>query len=244
MKILSTFLKILSLPLILAGAAAVWFAVHNWTAGTASEVVDGRTLLSGKAEAAIFRDSVRYDLSGGSLRQDNLMGIKSPARAAFAAWIGKDTGLARLVVLSSAPRYLGPVVGSFQKIDSAQGEIRVRSSDPASAGNLQAQFDALVQILAAKLGDDLKDSVRGRAFIEGVAVRQTDSSRAGIGGVASEFWEVRTEGVPSSSTVYAAAGGGAALLALGFGLQVALARRERRERDEEEEEHKNEQPLV
>ena len=134
MKIASTFLKILSLPLIMAGAALVWFSVHNWTAGTASVVVDGKTLLSSKADAAIFRDSVRYDLSGGSLRQDNLMGIKSPARAAFAAWVGKDTGLAKLVVLSSAPRYLGPVVRSFQKVDSVQGEIKVPSSEEMKKG--------------------------------------------------------------------------------------------------------------
>jgi hypothetical protein len=244
MKILLTFLKVLFFPLILAGGVLVWFGVHNWTAGTASTVVDGKTLYSTRPGAAIFRDSVRYDLSGGSLRQDNLVGIKSPARAAFVAWTGTDTGLSKLVVVSSDPRFLGPVVKGFQKVDSAAGEIKVRSSDPASAGNLQAQFDALVQILAAKLGDDLKDTVRGRAFIQGVAVRQTDSSQAGINGVAPEYWEIRTEGVPSSGTVYASLGGGIACVALALAMQAAIGRRERRLRDEEEEEHQNEQPLV
>jgi hypothetical protein len=244
MKFVSTLLKILSFPLILAGGVGVWYGVRNWTAGTADVVVDGKALLASRPAAALFRDTVRYDLSGGSLRQDNIVGIKSPARAVFTAWTGSDTGLSRLVVISSDPKFLGPVVKSFQKVDSVAGEIKVRSSEPTSAGNLQAQFDALVQILVAKLGDDLKDTARGRAWIQGVAVRCTDTSMVGIGGVAPEYWEIRTEGVPSSSAVYGSIAGGVAAIVLGFGVQNLLARRERREREAEEEERQNEQPLV
>lgn len=244
MKFIIALCKLLSFPLILGGGALVWYGIHNWNVGTADVLVDGTALLSKKPSVVRFRDSVRYDLSAASLRQDNFMGIKAPARAAFPVWIGSDTGAPRLIAISSAPRYLGPVVQGFKRVDSVQGEIKVRSTSSTSAGTLQPQFDALVQMLSSSLGEHLRDSVRGRAILEGVAVRQTDTARAGISGIAPEYWEIRTEGVPSSDSVYLSLVGGCMAIALGLAFQVGTGRWDRRMREEEEEELQNEKPLV
>ena len=244
MKFIIALCKLLSFPLILGGGALIWYSVHNWTAGTADGLSDGTTLLSKRPDAVRFHDSVRYDLSAASLRQDNFMGVKSPARAAFPVWIGTDTGAPRLVAVSSDPRFLGPVVEGFKRVDSIAGEVKVRSTSSTSAGTLQPQFDALVQELAAEMKAHLQDSVHGRAFLEGVALRQTDTSRAGISGIAPEYWEIRTDGVPSSDSVYLSMVGGIACIALGLAFQVATGRWDRRLRDEEEEERQNEKPLV
>lgn len=244
MKFIIALCKLLSFPLILGGGALIWYCVHNWSAGTADERMDGTTILSKRPSAVHFRDSVRFDLSAASLREDNFMGIKSPARAAFPVWIGTDTGAPRLLAVSSDPRFLGPVVQGFKRVDSIAGEIKVRSTSSTSAGNLQPQFDALVQMLAVELKDHLQDSVHGRALLEGVALRQTDTSKAGISGIALEYWEIRTDGVPSSDSVYLALVGGVASIALGLGFQIATGRWDRRRRDEEEEERQNEKPLV
>lgn len=244
MKFIIAFCKLLSFPLILGGGALVWYGVHNWTVGTAGSLVDGKTLLSQRPAAIRFRDSIRYDLSAASLREDNFMGIKSPARAAFPVWIGSDTGAPRLIAISSSPRFLGPVIQGFKRVDSVQGEIKVRSTSATSAGTLQPQFDAMVQELSFELKDHLRDSIHGRAILEGVAVRLTDTARAGIPGIAPEYWEIRTEGLPSSDSVYLSLVGGIVAIALGLGFQIGSSRWDSRIREEEEEEHQNEKPLV
>jgi hypothetical protein len=244
MKFIIALCKLLSFPLILAGGALIWYGAHNWTAGTADGQVNGSALFSKRPGSVHFRDSVRYDLSQASLRQDNFMGIKSPARAAFPVWTGSDTGAPRLIAVSSDPRFLGPVVQGFKRVDSVEGEIKVRSTSTASAGNLQPQFDALVQMLAIELKGHLQDSIHGRAILEGVALLQTDTARAGISPIASEYWEIRTEGVPSSNSVYLSLAGGVLAIGLGMALQIATGRRDRRLREEEEEERQNEKPMV
>jgi hypothetical protein len=244
MKALVALAKILSFPLILLGGGLCYWGIHHWKLGTADLNVDGRALPGQRPDAALFRDSVRYDLSQASIRQDNFLGIKSPARAVFPVWAGSDTGASHLVAVSSDPRFLGPVVQSFQRVDSSAGEIKVKSNQSSLAGNLQSQFDALLQILAVQLKDHLHDTLRGRALIRGPALRLDDTASEGVGGLAPEFWEIRTEGVPSSDSVYAAVFGGIVCIAVGMGLQVATGRWERRRREEEEEERQNEQPLV
>src|ERR1035437_5150070 len=244
MKFIITLCKLLSFPLILGGGALVWYGVHNWTAATADDVVNGTTLLSKRPSAVHFRDSVRFDLSSASLREDNFMGIKSPARAAFPVWIGSDTGAPRLIAVTSNPRFLGPVVQGFKRVDSIEGEIKVRSTSSTSAGILQPQFDALVQILSVQLKDHLHDSIHRSALMEGVALRQSDTSRAGISPIAAEYWEIRTEGVPSSDSVYLSLVGGIMAIALGMAFQVGTGRWDRRLREDEEEERQNEKPLV
>ncbi|HXP89880.1 MAG TPA: hypothetical protein VN931_03010 [Fibrobacteria bacterium] len=244
MKFIVALWKFLSFPLVLGGGALLWYGIHNWTAGTADVVMDGKTLLSSRPEAAKFRDSVDFDLSTASLRQSNVMGVKSRPLAAFPVWIGADTGAIRLIAVSAKPRFLGPVVQGFLRVDSTAGELKVRSTETASEGTLQPQFDAMVQVLAVKLKDDLGGEVRGRILLEGVALRQTDSSRSGIAGVAPEYWEIHTGGVPSPGTVYACVGGGVASILLGVVFQVAAGRWDRRRSEEEEEERQNEKPLV
>ena len=244
MKFIIALCKLLSFPLILGGGALVWYGVHNWTAGTADDLMNGKALLSKRPGAAHFRDSVRFDLSSASLREDNFMGIKAPARAAFPVWIGTDTGAPRLIAVSSNPRFLGPVVQGFKRVDSIEGEIKVRSTSSTSAGTLQPQFDALVQMLSVELKDHLQDSIRGRTVLEGVALLQTDTARAGISPIAPEYWEIRTEGVPSADSVYLSLVGGIIAIALGLAFQIGTGRWDRRCREEEEEERQNEKPLV
>jgi len=244
MKAIIAICKLLSFPLILLGGALCYWGFHHWTAGTADLQTNGRTLLSARPEAARFRDSVRYDLRMASIRQDNFMGIKSPARAIFPVWAGTDTGPARLVAVSSDPRFLGPVVHTFLRVDSVQGEIKVKSSQDGSVGNLQSQFDAMLQILSVQLKDHMDDTLRGRMQLSGVALRLADTANEGVGGLAPEFWEVRTEGVPSSESVYSAVFGGILCIVLGMAIQLTTSRWDRKRRDEEEEERQNEQPLV
>jgi len=244
MKFIVALWKILSFPLVLGGGALLWYGIHNWTAGTAEVVMDGKTLLSVRPEAAKFRDSVTFDLSTASLRQSNVMGGKSRPLTAFPVWLGPDSGAPTLIAVSAKPRFLGPVVQGFLRVDSAAGETRVHSTETAAAGTLQPQFDAMVQVLAAKLKDDLGDGVRGRMLLEGVALRQTDSSRAGIAGVAPEYWEIHTGGIPSAGAVYASIGGGVVSILLGLVFQVAAGRWDHRREAEEEEERQNEKPLV
>jgi hypothetical protein len=172
------------------------------------------------------------------------MGVKSRPRTAFPVWVGTDSGAPTLIAVSAKPSFLGPVVQGFLRVDSAEGETKVQSTETVAAGTLQPQFDAMVQVLAAKLKDDLGDSVRGRMLLEGVALRQTDSSRAGIAGVAPEYWEIHTGGIPSAGAVYSCIGGGVVSILLGVVFQVAAGRWDRRREEEEEEERQNEKPLV
>lgn len=244
MKFLIALWRLLSIPLILAGAALIWFGVKNWGIATADVVVDAKTLFHQRPDVAQFRDSVRFDLTLASLREESFMGIKSPVRAAFPAWVGKDSSAPRLVVISSKPRILGPVIKAFMRIDSAEGEIRVHSKQDVSVGNLQPQFDALVQVLAGVHRDHLKDSATGWMVVQGVAIRETDSERAQLNSIAQEFWEIRTEGVPTREQVLTSVGAGIASVVLGLFLQISVGRWERRKEEEEEEERLNEQPLV
>jgi hypothetical protein len=159
--------------------------------------------------------------------------------------VGTDTGAPTLIAVSANPSFLGPVVQGFKRVDSAAGEIE----GPLhlfhfAAGTLQPQFDAMVQVLAAKLKDDLGDSVRGRMLLEGVALRQTDSSRAGIAGVAPEYWEIHTGGIPSAGAVYASIGGGWCPSSWDWCSRSPRAAGTAGARTEEEEERQNEKPLV
>lgn len=244
MKAIIAICKLLSFPLILLGGALCYWGIHHWTAGTADLQTNGRTLLSSRPGAVRFHDSVRYDLRQASIRQDNFMGIKSPARAIFPVWAGTDSGLVRIVAISSDPRFLGPVVKSFLRVDSVQGEIKVKSTQNGSVGNIQTQFDAMLQILSVQLKDHLEDTLRGRMLLNGVALRLKDTANEGVGGLAPEFWEVRTEGVPASDSVYSATFGGILCIVLGMAIQLATSRWDRKRREEEEEERQNEQPLV
>ena len=244
MKVLVALCKLLSFPLILLGAALCYWGGHNWKAGTAEGNCDGRSIVASRPDATHFRDSVRFDLSRASIRQDNFLGFKSPARAVFPVWTASDTGRSHLVAVSSDPRFLGPVVQSFLGVDSVAGEIKVRSNQSSAAGNLQTQFDALLQILAVQLKDHLHDSLVGRASLSGVALRKSDTASEGVGELSPEFWEIRAEGVPSSGSVEGAVFGGVALVVLGVVLQIFAGRWERRRREDEEEEHQNEKPLV
>jgi len=245
MKFLINLWRFLSFPLILGGLALSWYGVHNWSMSSGGKLMNAAELVSSHEDVALLQDSLRYDLRGASIRQENFMGVKSPAVAAFPAWAGKDSGKARLVVFSSRPMFLGPAVKSFMQVDSAGGAISVESSSSkTSSGTLVPKFDALVQTLASELRANLTDSVRGRFFAKGTAIRRTDSSQSGIDSVTSEYWEVRLEGVPSREKVLSLFALGIAAIVLGVALQVVVKKWEGQRAEEEEEERSNEKPLV
>ncbi|MEN9307483.1 MAG: hypothetical protein RL173_1415 [Fibrobacterota bacterium] len=244
MKFLINLWRFLSFPLILGGLALSWWGVNNWTMSSGGAVMSAAELLSSHAEIALLKDSLRYDLSTASIRQENFMGVKSPAVAAFPAWAGADSGRTRFVVYSSQPNFLGPTVKSFMQVDSADGAISVESSSKGSKGVLVPVFDALVQTLASQMRPHLTDSVRGRFMAQGTAIRRTDSSKAGIDSVASEYWEVRLEGVPSRQKVLSILALGIALIFLGIALQIVVKKWENQRAEEDEEERSNEKPLV
>jgi len=244
MKFLINLWRFLSFPLILGGLALSWWGINNWTMSSGGKVMTAAELASSHAEIALLKDSLRYDLRGASIRQENFMGVKSPAVAAFPAWAGMDSGKTHLVIFSSRPEFLGPTVKSFMQVDSAGGAISVESSSKGSSGILVPKFDALVQILASQIRPHLTDSVRGRFLAEGTAIRRTDSSQSGIDSVASEYWEVRLEGVPSREKVLSILALGIATIVLGIALQIVVKKWENQRAEEDEEERSNEKPLV
>jgi hypothetical protein len=244
MKFLINLWRFLSFPLILGGLALSWYGIHNWTMSSGGQVMSASELVSSHADVALLKDSLTFDLRGASIRQENFMGVKSPAVAAFPAWPGKDSGKTHLVVLSSRPSFLGPAVKSFMQVDSAGGAISVASSSNSSTGILVPKFEALVQTLASQLRPHLTDSVRGRFLAEGTAIRRTDSSQSGIDSVHSEYWEVRLEGVPSRGKVLSFFALGIAAILSGIALQIVVKKWENQRAEEDEEERSNEKPLV
>ncbi|MEK7392274.1 MAG: hypothetical protein AAB214_06885, partial [Fibrobacterota bacterium] len=170
MKFLINLWRFLSFPLILGGLALSWWGINNWSMSSGATVMSATELTASHTEIARLKDSLRYDLSAASIRQENFMGVKSPAMAAFPAWAGTDSGKTHFVVFSSRPAFLGPVVKTFMQVDSAGGAISVESSAKGTKGSngiLVPKFDALVQTLAAQFRPHLTDSVRGRFLAEG-----------------------------------------------------------------------------
>ncbi len=245
MKLLVQIWRILSFPFILAGLVLTWYGIQNWSIASAEKIVSAKELAVQPEDVVVLHDSLRYDLSAPSIRQENFMGIKSEPMAVFPTWAGTDSGLVKIVVLSSQPRFLGPAVKSFMKIDSAGGAIDVQSSGKNSAGSLVPKFEALVQVLASKLGKaNLEDSVHGRFLAHGPAVRKYDGSNTGIDSIAGEYWEVRLEGTPGRDKVIGLFALGVAGIVLGIVLQIVVKKWDVRQAEEEEEERLNEQPLV
>lgn len=244
MKFLIKIWKIVSFPLILGGIALAWYGIHNLPLVTSDKVVSIRELLSNKPDVARIRDSLRFDLRWASLRQENFMGIQSPALAVFPAWYADDSGLAKFVVVSTRPEFVGPAVRSFRRVDSADGAIQVQSTSSISAGALTPRFDALIQMLTVELRNHLADTTQGRFFAQGTAIRKTDLSNVGIDSVASEYWEVRLEGVPSQERVLGSLAAGLACILTGIMLQLTVRKHEHQEAEQEEEERASEAPLV
>lgn len=246
MKLLVQLWRILSFPFILGGLVLCWYGIQNWSISSAENVVNAKELQLAPEEVLILRDSLRYDLSAPSIRQENFMGIKSEPLAVFPAWAGTDSGAVKFILFSSDPKFLGPAVKSFMRIDSAGGAINVQSSGKnQSAGKLVPEFEAMIQLLAAKLGKEaLEDSVRGRFLVQATAIRRDDADRTGIDSTASEYWEVRLQGVPPRDRVVGSLVLGIAAILLGILLQIVVKKWETKQAEEEEEERLNEKPLV
>lgn len=245
MKLLVQIWRILSFPLILVGLVLAWYGIQNWSIASADKIVSAKELAVQPDDVVVLHDSLRYDLAAPSIRQENFMGIKSEPTAVFPTWAGTDSGLVKIVVVSSQPRFLGPAVKSFMRIDSAGGAIKVQSSEKNSEGSVVPKFEALIQIQAAKLGKAaLEDSVRGRFLAHGPAIRKYDGASTGIDSVAGEYWEVRLEGTPKRDKVMGFFALGIACIVLGIVLQIVVKKRDIRQAEEEEEERLNEQPLV
>lgn len=244
MKFLIKIWKIVSFPLILGGLALTWYGVHNLPLVTSDKVVSIRELFSTRPDVVKIQDSLRFDLRRASLRQENFMGIKSPALAVFPAWLGNDSGSPKLVIISSRPDFVGPAVRSFKYVDSAEGAVQVHSTGPTSTGLLAPKFDALIQTLAADLRMHLMDTTQGRFLAKGTAIRKTDASELGIDSVAAEYWEVRLEGIPSREKVLGALALGVAVALLGLMLQLSVKKFENQQAEQDEEERATEPPLV
>lgn len=244
MKFLIKIWKIVSFPLILGGIALTWYGVHNLPLVTSDKVVSIRELLADKPDVARVRDSLRFDLRWASLRQENFMGIQSPALAVFPAWYGTDSGLAKFVIVSSRPEFVGPAVRSFRRVDSAGEAVQVQSTSPISTGALTPKFDALIQMLTIELRENLTDTAQGVFLAEGTAIRKTDPANVGIDSVANVFWEVRMEGVPSQERVLGSLAAGLACILFGIMLQLTVRKHEHQEAELEEEERASEAPLV
>lgn len=245
MKLLVQIWRILSFPLILVGLVLTWYGIQNWSIASADKIVSAKELAVQPDDVVVLHDSLRYDLSAPSIRQLNIMGITSEPTAVFPAWAGTDSGLVKIVVVSSQPRFLGPAVKSFMRIDSAGGAIKVQSSEKNSEGSVVPKFEALIQIQAMKLGKaKLEDSVRGRFLAHGTAIRKYDGSNTGLDSIAGEYWEVRLEGTPGRGKVMGFFALGIACIVLGIVLQIVVKKRDVRLAEEDEEERLNEQPLV
>lgn len=244
MKFLIKIWKIVSFPLILGGLALTWYGVHNLPLVTSDKVVSIRELFSTRPDVVKIQDSLRFDLRRASLRQENFMGFKSPALAVFPAWSGSDSGSTKLVIISSRPEFVGPVVRSFKHVDSTEGAVQVHSTGPASTGNLAPKFDALVQTLAAELKSNINDTAQGRFLAKGTAIRKTEASELGIDSIAAEYWEVRLEGIPSRGKVLGSLALGVAVALLGLMLQLTVKKFEKQEAERDEEERATEPPLV
>ena len=244
MKFLIQIWKFVSFPLILGGLALTWYGIHNLPLVTSEKVISVQELLSTRPDASRIQDSLRFDLRHASLRQENILGIKSPALAVFPAWPGNDSGLARLVVVSSRPEFVGPTVRSFRRTDSAEGAIQVSSTGPFSAGALQPKFEAMIQVLTAQLRDHLADTAQGRFLAKGTAIHKSDLSELGLDSIAHEYWEIRMEGVPSRERVLGALALGVAAILFGLMLQLTVRKHDNQEVEQEEEERATEPPLV
>lgn len=245
MKLLVQIWRILSFPLILIGLVLAWYGIHNWSIASADKIVAARELAVQPDDVVVLHDSLRYDLTAPSIRQVNIMGIKSEPTAVFPAWAGTDSGLVKIVVVSSQPKFLGPAVKSFMRIDSAGGAIKVQSSEKNAEGSVVPKFEALIQIQAAKLGKAaLEDSIRGRFLAHGPAIRKHDGANTGLDSVAGEYWEVRLEGTPKRDKVMGLLALGVAGIVLGIVLQIVVKKHDARQAEEDEEERLNEQPLV
>lgn len=241
-KLLSIW-RPLSLLIFAAGAVLIWQSVPRFQdAAAAAKPVTAAKALDASGTVAVD-DTLVFDLSQAGLGQDNLMGWKGEEYAVIPAHPVGDSSRT-LLVLSSDPRHLGPVVNSFlshqsASVDGQNLDVKSSSKDP---GNAKPEARALIQRLGERLRSNLEDSVRRREPVRGVGHFRKAEEFPQVE-VRGEVLAVRAGHLPEMGDALAFAFGGALLIAGNAALWL-LDRRRRKEQDELEAAEPPEAPLV
>lgn len=253
MKALLSVWNLLSIPSLLVAMLLGWWGWKHWPAASAqSRPVTLADLDRQESGLAWIRDSFDFDITSPGLRQENNYGFKGPALAVFPVFapaLQADTAPAapaRHGVVSSDPRFVGPAIATFLRPDSmAVLDIKVSTTTSQHVGNIGPEMQALVQITAEKLGHAPLDlPKKGRAWIEGLAVRRAASEVPDLANPAETVWEIRMGEQPDTASVVLAFLGSIALAAAFFGMNLVAKNVHRAELEREIAEREEEKGLV
>lgn len=240
-KLLSIW-RTLSLLFFAAGGLLIWQSLPRFQeAAAAVQPVTAMKALDATGTVAL-EDTLVFDLSRAGLGQDNVMGIKGKEYAIVPAHPVGDTSRT-LLLLTSAPTYLGPVVNSFLLRQSASLDdhnLTVKSSQ--EDGNAKLQARAMIQELAVVLKDNLEDSVLRREVVRGTGGLRPAEDFPQFelqGGILA----IREGHMPSMERALLFALGGG-LLIVGNAVIWLFDRRRRKELEEREAAEPPEAPLV
>lgn len=240
-KLLSIW-RPLSLLFFAVGAILIWQSLPKFQeAAAAAQPVTAMKALDATGTVALD-DTLIFDLSKAGLGQDNVMGIKGKEYAIVQAHPAGDT-TRTLLLLTSNPTYLGPVVNSFLLRQSASLDdhnLTVKSTQ--EDGNEKLQARAMIQQLAVALKANLEDSILRREPVRGTGKLRpaADFPQFELQG---EILAIREGYMPAmEQALLFALGGG--LLILGNGALWLWDRRRRNEQDELDAAEPPEAPLV
>ena len=235
--------RTLSLFLLILSAWLVWKGYGAWQmAASLSTPVPYSQALAATGPVCL-KDSLVFDLREGGLGQETILGWKGEEFAVIPSHPIHDTSRTILLV-TSQPRYLGPVIEEYLKHMSSsinESNFDVKSEKPGDSKELQAR--AMLQTVGERLKDHLKDTAVYRDLVTAVGRMEPSANFPQIAGLEGNVLAVHLEGTPSSEKALAMMLGGLALL----GLNVALWRVDRKRKAtlaEEEELREPEAPLV
>ncbi|MEN9353572.1 MAG: hypothetical protein RL318_897 [Fibrobacterota bacterium] len=235
--------RTLSLIFFVVAGALLWHSVSLFQDASAASRPVAADQKSTERIVAI-EDSLVFDLQRAGLGQDNIMGWKGEEYAVIPAHPIGDTSRT-LIVISSSPTHMGPVINEFLKHQSASLDdhnISVQSSEK-DAGTAKLQARALIQVLAEKFKDNLNDSTRRREVVRGVAHLKNAAEFPQVSGLEGELLAIRAGYLPGMGSFAAFAGGGLLLLLLNIATWV-WERRRRQQAIELEENTPPAAPLV
>jgi hypothetical protein len=232
------------LLLYIAAAALAWHGFKVFQDAAAASSPKSAASVAASTATVALDDTLVFDLSHAGLGQDDLFGWKGEEYAVIPAHPVGDTAHT-LVILSSDPSHLGPVLQTFLVHQSASldgQDLRV-SSSAKDDGNAQIQARAMIETLSERFKDHLHDPLVRREAVRGVGRLRNAQEFPQLDGIEGNVVAIRSGYLPDTSKAAAVLAGAVLLAALNV-LTWLWDRRRLAERAQAEADEPADAPLV